>query len=290
MKKKQSAILKWLLLAVFLLAAGCFYSCSGGRTSGGWDPSADSMAEEAPEAAETASGLTQAGESGNAGRSEQAGEFENAGQSETAEQSGNTGLAEPEGPSGNAGAPEPAGQSGSTEVSGVAERSEKTDQKLCYVYLCGEVNNPGVYTLLEGARVYEAIELAGGFTGEAAESWLNLTEPVCDSMKLEVPSKTQAKDPLWQAKAQAGSAKTSGAAGAGNGAGGTDGGSQKMLVNINTASLEELMTLKGIGASRAEDIVRYRQEAGGFTKIEDIMKVPGIKDAAFQKIKDNITV
>lgn len=278
MKKKQSAILKWLLLAVFLLAAGCFYSCSGGRTSGGWDPSADSMAEEAPEAAETASGLTQAGESGNAGRSE------------TAEQSGNTGLAEPEGPSGNAGAPEPAGQSGSTEVSGVAERSEKTDQKLCYVYLCGEVNNPGVYTLLEGARVYEAIELAGGFTGEAAESWLNLAEPVCDSMKLEVPSKTQEKDPLWQAKAQAGSAKTSGAAGAGNGAGGTDSGSQKMLVNINTASLEELMTLKGIGASRAEDIVRYRQEAGGFTKIEDIMKVPGIKDAAFQKIKDNITV
>lgn len=278
MKKKQSAILKWLLLAVFLLAAGCFYSCSGGRTSGGWDPSADSMAEEAPEAAETASGLTQAGESGNAG------------QSETAEQSGNTGLAEPEGPSGNAGAPEPAGQSGSTEVSGVEERSEKTDRKLCYVYLCGEVNNPGVYTLLEGARVYEAIELAGGFTGEAAESWLNLAEPVCDSMKLEVPSKTQAKDPLWQAKAQAGSAKTSGAAGAGNGAGGTDGGSQKMLVNINTASLEELMTLKGIGASRAEDIVRYRQEAGGFTKIEDIMKVPGIKDTAFQKIKDNITV
>ena len=260
MKKKQSAILKWLLLAVFLLAAGCFYSCSGGRTSGGWDPSADSMAEEAPEAAETASGLTQAGESGNAGRSEQAGEFENA------------------------------GQSGSTEVSGVAERSEKTDQKLCYVYLCGEVNNPGVYTLLEGARVYEAIELAGGFTGEAAESWLNLAEPVCDSMKLEVPSKTQAKDPLWQAKAQAGSAKTSGAAGAGNGAGGTDGGSQKMLVNINTASLEELMTLKGIGASRAEDIVRYRQEAGGFTKIEDIMKVPGIKDTAFQKIKDKITL
>ena len=63
-----------------------------------------------------------------------------------------------------------------------------------------------------------------------------------------------------------------------------------MLVNINTASLEERMTLKGIGASRAEDIVRYRQEAGGFTKIEDIMKVPGIKDAAFQKIKDNITV
>ena len=65
---------------------------------------------------------------------------------------------------------------------------------------------------------------------------------------------------------------------------------QHVLVNLNTASLEELMTLKGIGTSRAEDIIRYRKKAGGFTKIEDIMKVPGIKDAAFQKIKENITV
>ena len=107
-------------------------------------------------------------------------------------------------------------------------------------------------------------------------------------MKLEVPSRTQAKDPSWQAKSQAGSANNAGATG--GGANGAAGKSQAALVNINTASLEELMTLKGIGASRAEDIVRYRQEAGGFTKIEDIMKVPGIKEAAFQKIKDNIIV
>ena len=61
-------------------------------------------------------------------------------------------------------------------------------------------------------------------------------------------------------------------------------------VNLNTATKEEFMTLKGIGESRAEDIIRYREESGGFRSIEDIMKVPGIKDAGFQKIKDRITV
>ncbi len=111
---------------------------------------------------------------------------------------------------------------------------------------------------------------------------LNLAEPVTDGMKLEVPSKAQAGDPAWQAQNQ--NALT------GNRDAGNSVAGQHVLVNLNTASLEELMTLKGIGTSRAEDIIRYRKEAGGFTKIEDIMKVPGIKDAAFQKIKENITV
>ncbi len=61
-------------------------------------------------------------------------------------------------------------------------------------------------------------------------------------------------------------------------------------ININTATKEELMTLKGIGESRAEDIIRFREDSGKFRKIEDIMKVPGIKNTAFQKIKENITV
>ena len=271
MKKKRSAILKWLLLAVFLLAAGCFYSYSGGQTSETWNPSATSMEAESLGASETFK--AEAPEEGKEAEVEEIEKLESDGQSgaeivsETAEQA----------------AVQKAGQS-TVQRSGAGT----AEQKRCYVYVCGEVNCPGVYTLPEGARIYEAIELAGGFTGEAAESWLNLAEPVCDSMKLEVPSRTQAKDPSWQAKSQAGSANNAGATG--GGANGAAGKSQAALVNINTASLEELMTLKGIGASRAEDIVRYRQEAGGFTKIEDIMKVPGIKEAAFQKIKDNIIV
>ena len=76
-------------------------------------------------------------------------------------------------------------------------------------------------------------------------------------------------------------------AGTGSGQGQAAG---QIKVNINIASREELMTLTGIGQARADDIIRYRQEHGSFKRIEDIMKVSGIKEAAFQKIKDSITV
>ena len=79
----------------------------------------------------------------------------------------------------------------------------------------------------------------------------------------------------------------SGSAAGNTGQGGTSGSG---LVNLNTATKEELMTLKGIGEAKAEDIIRYREKSGGFKKIEDIMKISGIKEAGFQKIKDNITV
>lgn len=168
------------------------------------------------------------------------------------------------------------------------ETAALSEPEVCYVYVCGEVFSPGVYIVSEGARIYEAVDLAGGFTQQAAESWLNLAEPVTDGMKLEIPSRAQVKDPSWLAQHPYGRTAGSGTV---NGSGTRSAASpEAALVNINTASLEELMTLKGIGSSRAEDIIRYREEAGGFTKIEDIMKVPGIKNTAFQKIKENITV
>ena len=111
-------------------------------------------------------------------------------------------------------------------------------QALCYVYVCGKVRLPGVYTLPEGARIYEAVDLAGGFTDDAEDSWLNLAEPVTDGMKLEVPSKAQAGDPAWQAQNQ--NALT------GNRDAGNSVAGQHVLVNLNTASLEELMTLKAV--------------------------------------------
>ena len=74
----------------------------------------------------------------------------------------------------------------------------------------------------------------------------------------------------------------------GTSSGGSSGTSSR--VNLNTATREELMSLRGIGESRAEDIIRYRETYGGFRSIEDIMNVSGIKDSAFEKIKDSITV
>lgn len=142
-----------------------------------------------------------------------------------------------------------------------------------FIHVCGRVRKPGVYELPEGSRVYEAIEAAGGFEEDGAREYLNLAELVQDGMKLDVPDESQAEQ--W--KDQGILPAQSQSAGAGK-------------VNLNTASKEELMKLRGIGESRAEDIIRYRDTCGGFQSIEDIMNVSGIKDAAFEKMKDSITV
>lgn len=84
---------------------------------------------------------------------------------------------------------------GDDESEGPAEREKSLPS--CFVHVCGEVENPGVYELKEGQRVYEAVNLAGGFTSRAAQSYLNLAEPVRDGMKLEVPNQDQAPEPEW---------------------------------------------------------------------------------------------
>lgn len=150
-----------------------------------------------------------------------------------------------------------------------------------FVHICGQVKNPGVYELGKDCRIFEAVEAAGGFTDDAAEELLNLAEKISDGMKIVVLSREEAEALTAEEK------KTVSGMGAQTG---SVAGEKSRLININTASKEELMTLSGIGESRAEDIIRYREESGGFQKIEDIMKVPGIKNAGFQKIKDRITV
>ena len=160
------------------------------------------------------------------------------------------------------------------ETQEYVENSEKSG---VYVYICGEVVAPGVYELSEDSRIYEAVDAAGGFTENAARESVNLASKVSDGMQITIYNKEEA------ASLPAGSGSAVGNAGQG----GTSGSG---LVNLNTATKEELMTLKGIGEAKAEDIIRYREKSGGFKKIEDIMKISGIKEAGFQKIKDNITV
>ena len=143
---------------------------------------------------------------------------------------------------------------------------QETERECFYVHICGEVKVPGVYEVQEGSRIFEVIELAGGFTDEAAVDYLNMAQPVTDGMKLKVPAVGETAEN-----------------------GGFEGETDHK-VNLNTADKEELMTLKGIGEARAEDILKYREQHGAFRAVEDIMKVPGIKDAAFQKIKDDIAV
>ena len=144
---------------------------------------------------------------------------------------------------------------------------QETEEVVCYVHICGEVYEPGVYAMPEGSRIFQVVEAAGGLTEDASQESINLADMVRDGMQIVILSKEEAISIQEAERA-------------------TSAG----IVNINQASKEQLMTLPGIGESRAEDILRYRKEHGSFQTIEEIMKVPGIKDAAFQKIKDSIGV
>lgn len=169
-----------------------------------------------------------------------------------------------------------------TEYGSPSEEPESCTARL-YVHVCGAVRSPGVYELPEGSRGCDAIAAAGGFTEAAAEDFLNLAQPVWDGQKLYVPDREEAKTFADSSRAEVPE----------NSVGSMPGGSgspENGRININTASREQLMTLPGIGEARAEAILAYRREAGPFLAIEDIMKVSGIKEAAFQKIKDDITV
>ncbi len=152
----------------------------------------------------------------------------------------------------------------------------ETDQPMIMVHVCGYVASPGVYELHEGARVYEAIDAAGGYVEEADQSYMNLAAELTDGMKIYVPGigeeYTAGASELSSYMPGSGTAET--AAG---------------KVNINTADAAALQTLPGIGPSRAADIIAYREKNGAFAGIEDIMKVPGIKNAAFAKLEDMIT-
>lgn len=156
-------------------------------------------------------------------------------------------------------------------------KKEEETQKI-YVHVCGAVNAPGVYELKENARVYEALEAAGGMTSEASADWINQAETVTDGEKIYVPTREETENSLSSASDQDGMSVS----GENNSANGK--------ININTAGKEELMTLTGIGEAKAQSILQYRQEHGSFRSIEELKQIEGIKDGVFNKIKEDITV
>jgi competence protein ComEA len=143
------------------------------------------------------------------------------------------------------------------------------------VYVCGAVRSPGVVRLPDGARVTDALQVAGGPTAKAELAAVNLAAPVTDGQQIVVPERGAV------AAAPDASAAGGGAASAALPAG---------LININTASLEELDALDGVGPSTAQKIIDYRNANGGFKTIDEIKEVPGIGDAKFAAMQDSITV
>lgn len=142
----------------------------------------------------------------------------------------------------------------------------------------GAVKKPGVYDMQSGDRVHHVIQKAGGVLDGADQNQLNLALLLQDGMVIYVPK-----------KGEEGAASGAAPEGQSNVESTEQNGSAK-TVNINTATSEELQTLPGIGPSRAETIIAYREENGGFKTIEDMMNVSGIGEKSFEKLKPSITV
>jgi competence protein ComEA len=150
------------------------------------------------------------------------------------------------------------------------------------VYVCGAVRSPGVVRLPQGSRVADAVALAGGATAKAELAAVNLAAMVADGQQILVPEKAS---PGAQTSAAA-----PGAVPAAGGAVSAGAALPGAPVDLNTATLEQLDTLQGIGPSTAQKIIDYRTANGPFASIDDLKNVSGIGDAKFAAVKDSITV
>lgn len=161
------------------------------------------------------------------------------------------------------------------EIKNLEEKSPKTS--VMKVHIAGEIKKPGVYEIKEGDRLEDLIKVAGGLTDEADDVNINLAQRLEDQMKIYIPNKNdekslntnnpnQTNEPVTPVK-----------------------NSSSGLININTASKEELMTLPNIGEKRADAIIEYRN-ASRFENIEDIKNVKGIGNKFFEALKDLITI
>lgn len=149
-----------------------------------------------------------------------------------------------------------------------------------HIYVNGQVAAPAVYALPPDSIVQTAVTAAGGFTAEADTAVVNLAQPLANGMQIYVPAVGEmVSAPVIGVEPAAGGAGIGGMAAAADN-----------LVNINTATLEQLDTLPGVGPSTAANIITHRETNGPFASIEAIMDVPGIGQAKFAQIQALITV
>jgi len=165
---------------------------------------------------------------------------------------------------------EPAAEAVSAVTVGLKQEENPTIK----VHVVGAVALPGLYDLAAGARAAEAIEAAGGPLPVADLSRVNLAAKVADGQQLVVPTAGQ----------------VAAGAGANTGGGASGGGMAAGPINLNSASIDELTTLDGIGPKTAQKIIDYREQHGGFSHVEELMEVPGIGPAKFDSIKDQVVV
>lgn len=158
--------------------------------------------------------------------------------------------------------------------------------RLISVYICGEVRNPGIYEAPPGVMLNDIIEDAGGLTENASVNNINLVYQITGNMSIYIPSEDEIKNGFTGGDI----IRQDGVYVWGNSSGGSsDPGGSTLMVNINTAALDELKSLPGIGEVTAQAIIDYRNTTP-FSAIEDIKNVTGIGDSKFNRIKDYICV
>lgn len=162
-------------------------------------------------------------------------------------------------------------------------KQEESNSKKVIVDIKGMINNPGVYEVDSNLRVNDVIELAGGLKEGADTSNINLAKLVSDEMTIIIYSTEEVLEKFKQEVCICNCPYIQNDAC-------INSNNDDNLININTAGIEELTTLTGIGDVKAEAIIKYRSEVGKFKTKEELLNVEGIGEALFEKIKDNITV
>lgn len=193
------------------------------------------------------------------------------------------------------------------------EEVKKDDKKKVNVDIKGAIKNPGVYEIEENSMIIDLVKLSGGLTNEADTTYINLAKKVSDEMVVIIYTKDQIKiakeketlsttninnscicpkisNDACITKSDTSTTNKNTKTETNSKSNDNSKEHENKIININTATKEELQTLTGVGASKADAIISYREEFGNFTTTEDIMNVSGIGESLYEKIKDNITV
>ena len=195
------------------------------------------------------------------------------------------------GDSGNENISATAQKNGASADNGSVSESNAIDAAIptIKIYVVGCVNKPGIITLEKGSMICDAVSKAGGLTDNADKENINMVFSLNENSMLYIKSKKDNNNGLGKG-ADVICDSGPGTEVIGTGGDTAAGAESTALININTAGADVLDTLPGIGEATAMDIIAYRDRYGGFTTVEDIMKVPRIKDKRFESIRDFITV
>lgn len=161
-----------------------------------------------------------------------------------------------------------------TTAEAVTDATKERAETMIYVDIKGAVKVPGIYQLKNQQRIWDALALAGGVSEEADTAQVNYAQKVKDQMIIYVPKKGESVAQSLETLQESAPAQQN----------------QEEKINVNTATEAELQTISGIGAKKAQEIIRFRDEQGPFKTVEELKNVPGIGEKTVERLKDMLTV